>query len=107
MRMKRNYLTGAPMTVEAFGGMDGITEAGKLAAELHAESCPFCGGEAVADLTQLYGVPSVCVECSCCHIGTHWVGRTWDYFEERELTFADAMTAAVQKWNRRTHEHPA
>lgn len=86
---------------EAFGGMDAIVEVGKLAAEINAAPCPFCGGDAVAALGQIYSVPAVRIECDRCHIATLWRGSSWDYFEAKELTLADAMRRSAQNWNKR------
>lgn len=87
--------------VEAFGGRDALVKIGKLAAETPAAPCPFCGGEAVVALGQIYGDPSVRIECDRCHIATLWRGSRWGYFEGKELTLADAMQRCAQNWNRR------
>lgn len=87
--------------VEAFGGIDAIVEVGKLAAEINAAPCPFCGGDAVAALGQIYGGPAARIECDRCHIATLWRGNSWDYLEAKELTLADTMQRSAQDWNKR------
>ena len=100
MRLKHDYLYSKRL-VDAFGGAEEIIQAGKLAATIQATQCPFCGGEAVAALAQLYGAPSGRVECDRCHAATAWRSSGWDCRNEKAVTFADALTRSVQDWNRR------
>lgn len=100
MKLMHDYLRAARVS-EAFGGAVGLEAVKQLAAGSTANTCPFCGGEALVALTQHYGAPAVRIECSCCHVATVRLSQTWDYLQEREISFEEAFARAVSRWNRR------
>ena len=67
------------------------------------EPCPFCGGEAYVQVSEL---SESCIEaravCRMCHVSTSWECQSWRVtFMGDEITRTLAIGRAISAWNRR------
>lgn len=92
--------------VEAFGGLSVLESVEGQVETLELPSCPFCGGEPMVGLGQIYGHPFVVVECSCCHCRTVSTAPHYNYLTGVQTDIHDAISTAAQRWSKRT-EVPA
>lgn len=92
--------------VEAFGGLSVLESVEAQVETLDLPPCPFCGGEPMVAMGQIYGHPFVAVECSCCHCRTVSTGPNYNYLTGVQTDIHDAIGTAAQRWSKRT-EVPA
>lgn len=79
----------------------------KLEQNVQLDSCPFCGGEAVAKYSKAcYGLTGVKIFCTKCHISTmaEIIGAGIMFCDDgvHKITESEALNKAAAKWNRRT-----
>lgn len=98
MKFAADYKSGTAF-VRDFGEdrLDSLEMAAQIS---HAESCPFCGGEAVLSLTH-FPMLGCAIECNSCHCKTL-------YFHENSRVGGKLLTSvyaclaeALARWNKR------
>ena len=99
MKLAKDYQAD-PNFIKEVGG-EILAQLKDQAAATPAEACPFCGGEAVAELGFIYGTfPTARILCASCKIGTapRAAGTS---FTGQYTTLFDNLAEAVTRWNRR------
>lgn len=107
MKCERDYTTDKIFCAD-FGGVDAMKQLITFAGTLVAPSCPFCGGDAYAHLSSVYGHPAAQIVCGRCRCQTmlftsgEQIHFTDDgSFEWLPVSIEDCLKNALERWSKR------